>query len=71
MEGTFDRGDWIICLRSERLILHGAVECPHQGGREVSMSACDDCRLLEYAHDERDRLDPCSDESAATQLKPR
>jgi len=69
MDGALG-GDWIICLRSERLILHGAVECPQQGGREVSISACHDCRLLEYAHDERDRRDPCSDESA-TQLNPR
>ena len=70
MESTVEGSDWIICFSAERLILHGAVECPRQGGREVSMSACHDCRLLEYAHDERDRLDPCSDEPP-TQLKPR
>jgi hypothetical protein len=70
MERALDSSDWIICLRSERLVLHGTVECPRQGGREVPMSACHDCRLLEYVHDERDRPDPCSDESA-TQLRPR
>jgi hypothetical protein len=65
MEPALDSSDWIICLRSERLVLHGAVECPRQGGREIPLSACQDCRLLEYARGERDGPDSCSTEPEA------
>ena len=32
MEAHLEGSDWIICFRSERLILHGAVECPSKAG---------------------------------------
>jgi hypothetical protein len=65
MDIAHDGVDWIICLSSERSILHGMVECPRQDGRAVPISDCHDCRLLEYARSERDRPDPCSAESEA------
>jgi hypothetical protein len=52
--------DWIVCLGEAREARDGAVACPRLDGRMTPLVECEECHLLAWRRDERDRTMTCS-----------
>jgi hypothetical protein len=54
--------DWIVCLGETRSVTDGMVACPRADGRQMPVSACAECHLLTWRHDEREARPSCTTE---------